>query len=76
MHNEAKAKSQICWTVYQPYRYDNNGNPSACKILDEVFFNENCDQEYVKESLINHDGFPSDIIVEKSWNNNSRVSQR
>lgn len=31
--------------------------------IDTVFFNKGCDAEYVKSSLINHDGFPSDIDV-------------
>ena len=31
--------------------------------IDTVFFNKGCDEEYVKSSLINHDGYPSDIDV-------------
>jgi len=31
--------------------------------IDTVFFNKGCDEEYVKESLVNHDGYPSDIEV-------------
>ncbi len=35
-------------------------------IMDEVFFTKDCDAEYVKTSLIIHDGYPSDIHVKKA----------
>jgi len=31
--------------------------------LDEVFFEVNCDKDYVRSSLINHDGYPNSITV-------------
>jgi hypothetical protein len=31
--------------------------------IDTVFFNDGCDADYVKESLVNHDGYPSNIEV-------------
>jgi len=31
--------------------------------IDTVFFNKGCDLDYVKESLVNHDGYPSNIEV-------------
>ena len=31
--------------------------------IDTVFFNAGCDVDYVKSSLVNHDGYPSDIDV-------------
>jgi hypothetical protein len=31
--------------------------------IDTVFFQNGCDIDYVKSSLINHDGYPSDIDV-------------
>ena len=31
--------------------------------IDTVFFNKGCDVDYVRDSLINHDGYPSDIDV-------------
>lgn len=33
------------------------------QVYDEVFFTPDCSKEYVRESLINHDGYPSDIVV-------------
>lgn len=33
------------------------------KLLDIVFFDDDCDCDYVKRSLINHDGYPSDILL-------------
>jgi len=34
--------------------------------IDTVFFNQRCDAEYVKQSLINHDGCDPDIIVRRA----------
>lgn len=31
--------------------------------IDTVFFNPGCDVDYVRKSLIEHDGYPSDIDV-------------
>jgi hypothetical protein len=33
------------------------------KWIDTVFFMPNCDAEYVRKSLINHDGYDSRIRV-------------
>ena len=33
------------------------------KIVDTVFYDKSCDLHYVRASLINHDGYPVDIIV-------------
>ena len=35
------------------------------KIIDTVFYNDSCDKEYVKDALINHDGFDPNIKVTK-----------
>lgn len=35
------------------------------KKLTEVYFNLDCNKEYVKESLINHDGYPSNITLNR-----------
>lgn len=35
------------------------------EIFDTVFFDDDCDEWYVKHSLINHDGFPSNIEIEE-----------
>jgi len=34
--------------------------------IDTVFFNDDCDAEYVKQSLIDHDGYDSGITVKKA----------
>ncbi len=33
------------------------------KLIDRVWFLKICDQKYVRDSLINHDGYPVDIVV-------------
>ena len=33
------------------------------KCIDEVFYNDSCDKTYVKESLINHDGYDPQIYL-------------
>jgi len=45
---------QTKWNVYL------NG-----KLIDSVFYNTNCDADYVKNSLINHDGYDTRISVRK-----------
>jgi hypothetical protein len=37
------------------------------KLIDTVFFTSDCDAEYVKNSLINHDGFSPDIQVFRAY---------
>lgn len=32
-------------------------------LIDTVFFTPDCDAEYVRKSLIEHDGYPTDIRV-------------
>lgn len=34
-------------------------------LIDTVYFDSNCDADYVKFSLINHDGYSTHIIVEE-----------
>ncbi len=36
------------------------------KLIDTVFFNKTCDSQYVKDSLISHDGYDYRIIVKKA----------
>jgi len=45
----------IAWDVYL-------GN----RCIDTVWFNPDCDADYVKTSLINHDGYDSRIEVYKA----------
>ena len=35
-------------------------------LIDTVFYNEGIDRQEVRLSLINHDGYPSNIVVEKT----------
>ena len=44
----------IWWSVYR------NG-----KLIDSVPYEKGCNKQYVREGLINHDGYPSDIEVEE-----------
>lgn len=34
-------------------------------LLDTVFYDVDCDREYVRRSLIDHDGYPSNIVVDR-----------
>jgi hypothetical protein len=47
-------KKHQAWKVY-----------SGGKHIDTVFYQPNLDREYVKEGLINHDNYPSDIRLVK-----------
>jgi hypothetical protein len=33
--------------------------------IDTVFYTQDCDSEYVRTSLIEHDGYPWNIVVRK-----------
>jgi hypothetical protein len=33
--------------------------------IDTVWYTPDCDVEYVRTSLINHDGYPRNIVVRK-----------
>lgn len=46
------SKCMNAWNVYR------NG-----KLIDTVFFMLDCDAQYVLKSLIDHDGYPSDITI-------------
>lgn len=35
------------------------------KIITTVYYDKDCDSEWVKQSLIEHDGYPSNITVFK-----------
>lgn len=36
------------------------------RIIDTVFYDRDCDLHWVRSGLINHDGYPVDIIVRKA----------
>ena len=40
------------WDVYRRGRW-----------VDTVFFDADCTEDYVRRSLIDHDGYPSDIQI-------------
>ena len=42
-----------CWNIYY------------CELwIDSVYYNKACDEDYVRTSLINHDGYPTQITIE------------
>lgn len=50
---------QVAWDVYRPHK-----NLSDRWVFwDTVYFTPYCDEKYVKDSLVNHDGYPCDIKV-------------
>lgn len=56
------------WVVYVPdpegeARVEVPGGEEQCREIDIVFYDNDCDEDYVLRGLINHDGYPSDIIV-------------
>lgn len=36
------------------------------KLIDTVFYDTSCDRDYVRHSLINHDGYDENIVVRKA----------
>lgn len=36
------------------------------KLVDSVWYTKDCDVEYVRQSLINHDGYQPDIHVRRA----------
>lgn len=51
---------QISWDVFIPAP-----RGSGLIHIDTVFFNKDCDADYVKRSLIDHDGYRSDIVIRR-----------
>jgi hypothetical protein len=49
------ANGYVAWNIYL------NG-----RLIDTVFYNPDCDREYVRDGLINHDGYDSRIKVYKA----------
>jgi len=47
----------VAWNVYL------NG-----RLIDTVFYDKNCDREYIKSGLINHDGYDPRIqVCKRIW---------
>jgi len=36
------------------------------QVIDQVYYSKDCDKQYVKSSLINHDGYHPNIVVVKN----------
>jgi len=47
--------ASIAWNVYL-----------KGKIIDTVFYDSNCDREYVRRGLVEHDGYDPAIVVRKA----------
>lgn len=43
------------WNVYNRHN----------KLIDTVFYDDDCDEDYVLDGLIGHDGYPPDIYIRK-----------
>ena len=46
------------WEVYEEV-----GN--VYDYIDTVYFSDDCDENYIKETLIYHDGYPDNIVLEQ-----------
>lgn len=55
------SRANIAWDVYRPSKKVYNG----LVYWDTVYFTQDCDADYVRNSLVNHDGYPCDVIVRK-----------
>lgn len=62
--------NQRAWNVYAPREADEFYDPSLLypddglgDYIDTVFFDKDCNSQYVRRSLIDHDGYDSDIKV-------------
>jgi len=47
------------WNVFSEVEYKD-------ELIDSVFFDSDLDEDYVRDSLINHDGYDSGITIEKA----------
>lgn len=48
---------QKAWNVY---RICHNG---SLTLVDTVYYDPDCTSDYVKRTLVEHDGYPADIVV-------------
>jgi hypothetical protein len=63
------------WDVYIPSSKHSSEHNCALpdldygswREIDTVFFDDNCDREYVRQSLITHDGYSQNIQVLRSY---------
>jgi hypothetical protein len=54
------------WDVYGPKTDEETGDVYQDEWLDTVFYDAGCDSDYVRRSLIGHDGFPDTITLKAS----------
>lgn len=52
--------NMVAWNVYVPNE-DHSG--PMFRRLDTVFYAPGCDSRYIRETLIEHDGYPDSIEV-------------
>jgi hypothetical protein len=54
------------WNVYEP---DPNGNVLVdgvkCKLIDVVYYDSACGEDWILDGLINHDGYNENIKIRK-----------
>ena len=50
----------VAWNIYGP---DESDDEMGEIWLDTVHFDANCDSRYVRDSLINHDGYSPNIVI-------------
>jgi hypothetical protein len=57
------------WHVYEPCSRDCSDavqiGDNWYRWVDCVYYDDDCDEDYVRQGLINHDGYPSNIEVVK-----------
>jgi hypothetical protein len=59
-----KDKKMVAWDVINKVKV---GSVYQSKVVDTVFYTPDCDAEYVYRSLVQHDGYPSNIIVRRHY---------
>jgi len=52
----------VCWLVF-----------GGGTVIDKVFYLEGFDKEYIKDTLVNHDGYPPYITVRREHEGHMEV---
>lgn len=50
-------RANIAWNVFMP-----DGT-----LIDTVYFTPDCDPVYVRDALVNRDGYPVQIVIQKRY---------
>ena len=58
--------SHKAWDVFLREYWNGYHIKPHYKLIDTVFYSPDCDATYVRDSLINHDGYSSAIVVRKA----------